>query len=67
MCFQVLFRVRAQDPLELAAAQELARAGSGSGRDDIVWEYERGDRMRMMMVGGRRGGGMDMGAAGAGN
>ena len=38
----VLFRVRAQDPVDIAAAQDLARTGSGSGRNDIVWEWEKG-------------------------
>ena len=37
----VMFRVRAPDPLDIAAGQELVRAGSGSGRNDIVWEWER--------------------------
>ena len=37
----VMFRVRLPDPLDIAAGQELVRAGSGSGRNDIVWEWER--------------------------
>jgi hypothetical protein len=56
----VLFGVRRPDPLEVAAAQDLARAGSGSGRDDIVWEWEKGSTstlgMRRHMMAGPMGG-----------
>lgn len=37
----VRLRVRAPDPLDMAAADDLSRTGSGAGRNDIVWEWER--------------------------